>query len=201
MNTLDREIMKAILIEEQSMYGIEQYLKKNGMKSNYATVWRHIKRMQKENILTVTKPPRKNGKLDKRKTEIPTLTPKGLATLMIEGDLQREELFSVGRKSFEKYFTKKLPNSAEPFMTDVFSDALLEMKPKVNLKFFDENWFREIYWISILESGKKAIKKYKEKFEKEGIWATDAELEKESAEDLDRLLNALKDLGCEIKEE
>jgi hypothetical protein len=184
MNSLDKEIMTSILTEKQSMYGLEKNLKK----SNYATVWRHIKKMQKEGLLTIAKASRKNGKLDKRGTEKQILTPKGLATLVIEGDLQKGELMKIGMKIFEKEFSK-LETSAEPFMTDVFSNALLKIKPKVNLKYFDENWFREIYWISILESGKEAIKKYKEKYQNKGIWATDAELEKETVDTFDRLMN------------
>ena len=82
---------------------------------------------------------------------MPKLTSKGLATLMIEGNLQKKEFLSVGRKIFEKYF-KKMPISTEPFMTDVFSDTLLEIKPKVNLKFFDEKWFREVFNIAFNKS-------------------------------------------------
>ena len=188
MNKLDREILKAILIEEKSMYSIEKYLSENGVKSNYATVWRHIKAMQKEGILSIARATRINGNLDKRRTELTKLTPKGLATLIIEGNIQKDELTKIGLKIFQKQFVK-MPNSAEPFMIDVFSNALLKVKSKVNLKDFDENWFREIYWISILESGKEAIKKYRQKFEKEGIWATDAEREKEFEDIFDRLLN------------
>lgn len=192
MNRLDREILKAVLTEEPSMYGIEKTIRKIKKKPNYATVWRHIKKMQKNGLLTTIKASRKNGKLDKRQTEKQILTSKGLATLVIEGDLQKEDLTIIGMRIFQKQF-KKLQISAEPFMTDIFSDALLKMKPKVNLKYFDENWFREIYRISILESAKEAIKKHKAKLQKKGVWATNAEIEKESEDDFNRLLNA-KDL-------
>lgn len=158
--------MKAILTEEKSMYGLEKAVKN----SNYATVWRHVKSMRDNGLLRITKTP------SKRKTEIPTLTPKGLATLLIEGDLQKEELSSIGRKSFRIYF-KKLPILAEPFMTDILSDSLLEIKPKVNLKFFDEKWFREVLRIAWRNSAVKAIKKYRAKFEEKGIWATEKELQ------------------------
>jgi len=176
MNRLDRDIMMALLFPQQSIYRLEMEVRKHNPKSNYATVWRHIKRMQKNGLLNTTKAPRKNGKPDKRRTEIPTLTSKGLATLLIEGDLQRKELFSVGRRIFLKTY-KKLPISAEPFFTDIFADSLLEIKPKVNLKFFDENWFREVSAITFNKVATKAVKKYQAKFEKEGIWATEKELQ------------------------
>jgi DNA-binding PadR family transcriptional regulator len=193
MDRLDTEIMKAILIEEKSMYRLEKSLKENGTKSNYATVWRHIKRMQKEGLLTVIKALRRNGKLDKRQTEITTLTPKGLATLMIEGDLQKEELAKIGLRSFQHNFSN-LPLSAEPFMTDVFSEAILKMKPKVSLKYFDEKWFKEIYRISILEAGKEAMQKYEKEFQKKGIWATDEENEKAHRDIFDRIFDG-EDIG------
>jgi len=73
--------------------------------------------------------------------------------------------------------TIKLPISAEPFMTDILSDSLLEIKPRVNLKFFDEKWFREVSRIAFKNSAVKAVEKCQAKFEKEGIWATEKELE------------------------
>ena len=183
MNRLDREILKAILTEEQSIYSVNysvnEVLKKKGEESNYATVWRHIKKMQEGGLLTVIQARRKNGKPDKRKTEILNLTNKGLATLLIEGNLQKEELFSVGKRIFLKTY-KKIPISAEPFFTDIFIDSLLEIKPKVNLKFFNEEWFREVSRIAFRNSAEKAVKKYQAKFEKEGIWATEKELEESS---------------------
>ena len=176
MDRLDREIMKTILAEAQSIYSVNEDLKKKGEDTNYATVWRHIKKMRKNSLLTVVEARRKNGKADQRKTEILKLTNKGLATLLIEGDLQKEELFSVGRRIFLKTY-KKVPLSAEPFFTEVFADSLLELKPKVNLKFFDEDWFREVSHIAFKKAATKAVKKYQAKFEKEGIWATEKELE------------------------
>jgi len=175
MKTLDRKILVSILTEQQSIYSID----KNLEDSNYATVWRHIKKMQKDNLLTVNEARRKNGKVDNRKTEILKLTNKGIATLLIEGDLQQKELFSVGKKIFLKTY-KKIPLSAEPFFTDIFTESLLELRPKVNLKYFDEQWFREVSRYVFNIASRKAVKKYQSKFEKLGIWATEEELKKAS---------------------
>lgn len=185
MNRLDREIMKAMLASEQSIYGLVNEKMK---KSNYATVWRHIRRMQKEGLLTTAKVLRKNGKLDNRGTEKPSLTPKGLATLLIDGDLQEKEL---GAMNIFQDELSKIPASARPFMIDVFCDALLEMKPKVNLKFFDERYFRETYLNATLNAIERATKKYQAKFEKEGIWASEAEMEEQAKELFEDVLNNL----------
>lgn len=189
MNRLDRAIMMAMLTSEQSMYGLEQTLKKKMKESNYATVWRHIRKMQKEGLLTTVKVPRKNGKFDKRGTEKPELTWKGIATILIEGDLQEKELGAMN--IFQDEFSK-IPISARPFMMDVFCDALLEIKPKVNLKFFDEKYFRETYLNATIDASVKAVKKYRAKFEKEGIWATEEEMEEEADRLFKNVLNGLK---------
>jgi len=146
MDRLDREIMKTILAEEHSMYGIEKAVRENIENSNYATVWRHIKKMQKDGLLNLVQ------KMDKRRTKMPTLTRKGLATLLIEGDLQEEELLSAGQKLYLAYFGESLLMSIKPFMAGIFSDALLRIKPKVNLKFFDEEYFDELLLTSFVES-------------------------------------------------
>lgn len=200
MNRLDREIMKAILADNrQSIYRIEEYLRKNlkkelketGIKVNYASVWRHIKKMQKDDLLYVKENLRKNGKPDKRETEMPELTPKGLATLMIDGDLQEEELRKANEKIFQKDFEKILPKKdffmLKPVFADVFSKSLLEIRPKINLKFFDEKWFYQIYYKTVSSNIKHAIKKYRPEFEKEGVWLSEEEAEKEVVDFLGNL--------------
>lgn len=161
MDRLDREIMKTILAEEQSIYSVNEVLKKEGEKSNYATVWRHIKKMHENGLLTVDKARRKNGKADQRKTEILNLTNKGLATLLIEGNLQEKELSSVGQKFFQRHFSGKLLTLINPVMASIFSDAMLRIKPRVNLKFFDEKYFDELLVTSFVESLVETLPKTK----------------------------------------
>jgi DNA-binding PadR family transcriptional regulator len=147
MNRLDKEIMLVLLTPQQSVYGLEKNLKE----SNYATVWRHIKKLQKEGLLTTSKASRKNGKPDKRRTEIPSLTIKGIATLLIKGDLQKEEITLAVGKLLEKDFSN-MPLLLKPYLDEIFTTAFLKMKPKVNLEFFDEEYFKELLATSFAES-------------------------------------------------
>jgi hypothetical protein len=154
MNRLDKQIMMALLGSQQSMYGLEQYLKENGLiESNYATVYRHIKKMQKNGLLGVTKVTRKNGKQDNRGTEKPELTPKGIATLIIDGDLQEKELIRAMERQIKKNYSD-LPSSflPETQVDKIFVNTLSKMKYKINLRFFDEDYFNRMFNVSFAES-------------------------------------------------
>lgn len=149
MNRLDKEIMMALLGSQQSMYGLEKSLKD----TNYATVWRHVKRMQKDHLLSTTKVARKNGKQDERGTQKPELTTKGLATLIIDGDLQKKELLIVGRKVLQNDYSD-LPATflRDTKVDEIFANTLLKMRHKINLKFFNGKHFDETFDISFAES-------------------------------------------------
>jgi hypothetical protein len=179
MNRLDKEIMLTLLTPQQSMYGLVKNLKD----SNYATAWRHIKKLQDKGLLATSKASRKNGKLDKRRTEIPLLTVKGIATLLIEGDLQKEEIRVAIGKLLEHDFSD-MPLQFKPLMDEIFTTAFLQMKPKINLQYFDEEYFKELLATSLAESfveiapkmnvkmdvkrGEKYYADLKKKAEKEG---------------------------------
>ena len=149
MDTFERGILIALLGSHRSMYALE----KSFGKSNYPTVRRHIKRLQKEKLLKTTRTLRKDGKPDNRKAESPELTSKGLATLIIEGDLEEAELKIAMVKTLQKDYTD-LPST---FLGDtnadkIFADTLLKMRHKINLKFFDEKYFNEVLNVSFGES-------------------------------------------------
>jgi DNA-binding PadR family transcriptional regulator len=147
VNRLDKEIMLSLLTTQQSIYGLVKNLKN----TNYATVWRHIKKLQKEGLLTTSKASRKNGKSDKRRTEIPSLTIKGIATLLIKGDLQKDEIRLAVKKILEKDFSN-MPLPFKPYIDEIFTRAFIQMKPKVNLEFFDEEYFKELFATSFAEA-------------------------------------------------
>jgi hypothetical protein len=149
MNTLDKEIMMALLGSQPSMYGLEKSLQGR----NYPTVRRHIKKMQKNGLLSTTSVARKNGKQDMRGTEKPELTMKGLATLIVDGDLEKKELIIAGKKVLQTEYS----DLSEDFVQDtnvneIFANTLLKMRHKINLKYFDEDYFNEVFNFSFAET-------------------------------------------------
>jgi hypothetical protein len=157
MDWLDREIMLGLLGSQRSIYTLEKSLKG----SNYATVLRRIKRMEKHGLLKTVKVRRKDGRPDKRGTEKPELTAKGEATLIVEGDLQKEELVSVGRKVLEEGYGDFPANLLQGInVGEVFASTLLKMRHKINVKFFDETYFNRTFNISFAESLFDAMKNF-----------------------------------------
>ncbi len=156
MNRIDKEILISLLSSKKSMYSLEKSL--NG--TNYATVYRHIKKMQKEGILKSRCGARKNGQQDARGTAKPELSAKGLAILIIDGDLQKDELIKAMEKELSKGY-EDLPPSflSETHIDIIFADTLLRMRHKINTKFFDENYFNRIFNISFAEALLEQIKK------------------------------------------
>jgi DNA-binding PadR family transcriptional regulator len=154
----DMKILKALLIPQKSLYELEKNLKGKLIDSNYATVYRHIQKMKKEGLVRTYKTPRKNGKQDERETQKPDLTLKGIATVLIEGDLEKEELESAVRRVLQNEFNS-LPLA---FLTltkidGMVANMLLRMRPKVNLKYFDEEYFIDVLVDSFRSSLDEAI--------------------------------------------
>jgi hypothetical protein len=187
------QILNALLASPQSsMYKLNNSIQD----STFSTVRRNLYKLEEDGLIKIGEPEERNA------MEI-QLTPKGIAKLLIESDLQKEDLLLVGKKILQKDFNKLLPKTfsqIEPFFTDIFCDSLLEIRPKINLKFFDEKWFIEVYIDSTISSIKKAIKKYEALFEKEGIWATKAERERDSKEMFEGL-SKLKEFSVNEKDE
>jgi hypothetical protein len=157
MDSLDKEIMLALLRNHQSMYSVDKSLKE----TNYATVYRHIRKMHDDGLLSITKMPRKDGKWDERGTEKPDLTAKGLATLIIEGNLQKEELVAVGNRVMKEDFNDVPASLFQNADTaEIFANTLLKMRHKINLKFFDEAYFNTTFDISFAESIIDGLKGY-----------------------------------------
>ena len=102
-----------------------------GEESNYATIWRHIKKMHKNGLVSSSDSPRKDGTPDKRKTKMATLTFKGIATILIEGNIEEDELLTVAKKLFAEIFGENQLKFIEPILAGVYADAFLKMKPKV----------------------------------------------------------------------
>lgn len=65
---------------------------------------------------------------------------------------------------------------------EVFSKSLLEIRPKINLKSFDEKWFNYIYHKTLRKNVGQAIGKNRDEFVKAGVWLSKEETEREARE-------------------
>jgi hypothetical protein len=157
---IDSEILRALLISpQQSVYNIQKNLKKTVKESNYATVWRHVKKLNQQGLVIIEQDKvRKDGKPDKRNPKKAGISPKGLATLLIEEDLKEDELRIIGLKILQEGFGTMPPEFWKiiPF-EDFLATALEKIKPKVNLRYFDQKYFIEIFSTSLFESMFEAL--------------------------------------------
>jgi len=152
MATLDREIMTALLLPQPSKY--ELWNKTLNKKYPYATILRHIKDLEKNGLITTQKAIRKNGKLDNRKTERLTLTEFGLATLIVKGNLNDKEYKLATERLLPKEFAqirflaRGLGVTSEVILKSIFD----KVKPKVNLEYFNQQYFKETFLVSFAET-------------------------------------------------
>lgn len=174
-NALPIEILKGLLVSPQpSMYKLKKEIKG----SSFSTVRRNLYKLKEAGLVKIGTPEERNAMGIE-------LTPKGIATLLIDVDLKKEELVIIEKKTLQKMLSRLSPQAfseIEPFMTETFSEALLAMKPKVNLKFFDEKYFLELYRDETWKAITKAIQKFQAEYEKKGIWATEEQRQKDADE-------------------
>lgn len=149
MDRIDREILLGLLGSQQSMYSLEKSL----TGTNYATVYRHIKKMQKAGLVSGKSGERINGAKDERGTTKPKLTSRGLATLIIEGDLKKDELVKALKRELAKnYGDLSASFVSESHIDEVYSNIFEKIKHKINMKYFDETYFNQMLTISFFES-------------------------------------------------
>lgn len=151
MNILDREIMTALLKPQPSKYELWKTLNK---KYPYATILRHIEKLEKSSLITTQKAKRKNGKLDNRKTVTLSLTDFGLATIIMKGSLNDKEYKLATEKLLPKEFAqirflaRGLGITSEVILKSIFD----KVKPKMNLEYFNQEYFEETFLISFAET-------------------------------------------------
>jgi hypothetical protein len=152
METLDKEIMVALLKPQSSIY--ELWHETLNKKYPYATMLRHIKDLEKSCLVSTQKATRKNGKPDNRKTVRLTLTNFGLATLIIKGNLNNEEYKFAGAKLLPKEFPQIqfLARGLGLTSGDILKDIFEKIRPKMNLDYFNKEYFDEIVLISFAET-------------------------------------------------
>ena len=98
---------------------------------------------------------KKNGLQDERGTTKPELTSKGLATLIIEGELEKDDLVKAVMeielaKNYERFVSDSFVS--ESHVDECLRNIFEKIKHKINLKYFDEKYFNQMLTISFLES-------------------------------------------------
>jgi DNA-binding PadR family transcriptional regulator len=157
MDRIDKKILLGLLGTQQSMYSLEKSL----TGTNYATVYRHIRKMQKEGLVIGVSGERKNGSKDARNTTSPKLTSKGKATLIIEGELEKTELIEALKRQLAKNYSDLSASFVSGSHVDeVYINLFEKVKHKINLKYFDETYFNQILNISFIESIFETIKNH-----------------------------------------
>jgi len=165
MDILDREILKALLSPYSSIYELNKFLQENQkVKNPYSTINRHVKKMQKEGLISGEPIKRKDGEVDKRGSERLRLTEKGLAFLILKVGLTEMELISASDRLLESQHLKAfiedlLGQNKYQILQKIFE----RIKPKVNLDFFDKEYFGSILLRSLIESADEMYPKYKER--------------------------------------
>ena len=107
----------------------------------------------------------KNGKMDKRKTKILLLSFKGLAFLILKADLSENECRAIvlGILNKSPYRKVSISQSMREIPTLAFKKTFEQMRPRVNLDFFDEEYFANLFFETlILDNVLTGIKKWKE---------------------------------------
>jgi len=108
MNRLDKEILKALVLEDLTIYALQKKVGKP-----YATVWRHVKKLLKEEYIAMHRG-------EKRNAYILSLTPKGMAMLVFEGDIGKNwASYEDMERSFKEFLdtlaelTKKMRSKSQ----------------------------------------------------------------------------------------
>jgi len=148
----DVEILKVLLPEPtRSMYVLERELTKRlGRENvNYPTLRRHIRKLKDQDLINIEKGLRKNGKTDQRGTKNLSLTFKGLVYLILKAELTENESRAIINRVLARPHYQKLEMAKSSSIQNISVDALkksfYELKPKVNLEYFDEDYVKQLF--------------------------------------------------------
>jgi DNA-binding MarR family transcriptional regulator len=152
----DTEILKALLPgPSDSIYKLEKELKeKNKDKNvNYPTLRRHVKRLTQKGFIQVDKGERKNGTPDERDTTVVGISPKGLAYIVLKNNMDSKTIELAAAKILQQAGLGINWNSL--FVTQVTSSVrktFEELRPKINLEFFDETYMRGLLYTTLVKN-------------------------------------------------
>lgn len=160
MNTIDNvAILKALLPESsRSIYVLRDELKEKlaekNIEVNYPTLRRRINKLVDEGFINVEEGVRKNGRVDQRGTKNLSLAFKGLVKLILEAELSESESRTIVNRVLGKPQYKKLEmakkSSIQQISTDAIRKSFYELRPKVNLKYFDEDYVQQLVFDNLI---------------------------------------------------
>jgi DNA-binding MarR family transcriptional regulator len=175
-NFLDCEILKNLMSESsRSIDRLQKDLSpKLGKTANYPTVRRHVNDLEKNGYLEFKEGVRKNGRVDKRKTHNVSLTFKGLAYILLRGpeftDSEITQIINKVSKPSNLQLSKDLAIIQIP--VEAFRKTMSELRPKVNLEFFDEEYMMQTFFVllrgNVFEYVGKFLKKKTEELQSNG---------------------------------
>jgi len=152
MNILnDAEILKALLPEtSKSIYKLRDELVEKLGKENvdYATLLRNVNGLLKTGFIKEEKGITKKGAEDKRGTRRSSINFKGIVFLILNATLTKEETDSIMARLLSKPEIQRhgLDLVAVKDMTsEAFRKTLDDLKPKVNLQHYDEEYVQNLF--------------------------------------------------------
>lgn len=146
----DLEILRVLLSgPAKSMYVLEREIKgEPGEKSvNYPTLRRHILELVEDGLIEESKGKKKNGRIDRRKTKILQLTYKGLVFLALNADLEPRDFSRIVNLIIGKHYPRfriLRHNSLLQIPITSFENMFKELRPRVNLEYFDEEYVKKL---------------------------------------------------------
>ena len=141
---VDNYILKAIFPEDGiSVYGVWKKVDaEKGKKSSYRTMERHVLKLSEDGLI------RKMRSNDARGTWNLKLTMKGLVFIILNAGLSDADVRKVFQRFLKGQGLRKLGVFSNPTLlgqlpVNVLRKALIDVRPKVNIDFYDEKYAME----------------------------------------------------------
>jgi len=168
MNIIDdTEILKAVFSGiGRSRYRLKEELSKKLKNVNYPTLRRRIFELSNEGYVRLEPGIRKNGNPDKRRTGKPELTFKGLVFLILNASLDESQTRAIVQKVLSESTFKNIKiyyAAASEIGTVSIQKAIEQIRPRVNLEHYDEEYVRNLWHDTVVENYLDEVLSYMKK--------------------------------------
>lgn len=121
---------------------------------NYPTLLRHINKLTKDGFIEEEKGTRRDGKVDERETKNLSLSFKGLVYLVLNANLTERESRAIVDRIFRRPEFQKLEIAKKMSVVEIpvasLKNFFVEIRPKINLEYFDEDWTMELLFENLI---------------------------------------------------